>query len=205
LIQHAGREYLLNLAVSVRPETTGEPPTTALAATQVEELPPLTSYATRLSMKTILRRIPLSPAVLSIAAVFALQAGAEENRVTFPGNFAEYVRYGVFDRGSSGEEAFALPKTITISKNGLPLPNGTQLVLRILKNGELTSYFVMQKGEGWGADYDEERRTGDWQFQQFDTNMQVMTSTNTAQCQSCHSRAVSDAMYTIEQMRAFLP
>jgi Cytochrome P460 len=156
-------------------------------------------------MKTILRRIALSAAVLGIAAVFALGVGAEENRVTFPGNFAEYVRYGIFDRGSSGEEAFALPETIAISKNGQPLPNGTQLVLRILKNGELTSYFVMQKGEGWGADFDEERRTGDWQFQQFDTNMQVMASANAAQCQSCHSGASSDFMYTIDQMRAFLP
>jgi hypothetical protein len=156
-------------------------------------------------MKTTLRHLPLVAAVFGIVALFALQASAEENRVTFPENFAEYVRYGIFDRGSSGEEAFALPETIAISKNGLPLPNGTQLVLRILKNGELTSYFVMQKGDGWGADFDEERRTGDWQFQQFDTNMQVIASASTAQCQSCHSAASSDYMYTIDQMRAFLP
>jgi hypothetical protein len=77
-------------------------------------------------------------------------------------------------------------------------------VLRILKNGELTSYFVMQKGEGWGADYDEERRTGDWQFQQFDTNMQVMADGDTARCQSCHSsRESSEYMFTTEQMQAF--
>jgi hypothetical protein len=157
-------------------------------------------------MTTILRRIPRMAAVFSFVTLFALQASAEENRVTFPGNFAEYDRYGIFDRGSSGEEAFALPETIAISKNGLPLPNGTRLVLRILKNGELTSYFVMQKGEGWGADFDEERRTGDWQFQQFDTNMQVIASASTAQCQSCHSnRESSDFMYTIDQMRAYLP
>lgn len=157
-------------------------------------------------MKSDLRYIPLIAVLVVYAvALFVVPASAEENRVSFPENYAQYVRYGIYDRGSSGEEAFAHPDTIALSKNGLPLPNGTQLVLRILKNGELTSYFVMQKGEGWGADYDEERRTGDWQFQQFDTNMQVMASANTAQCQSCHGRAGFDAMYTIEQMRAFLP
>jgi|RhiMetdeSRZDD1v2_1073273.scaffolds.fasta_scaffold984589_2 cytochrome P460 len=155
-------------------------------------------------MKTILKLMPVFVAVFGTVVAFTLKAGAEENRVVFPGNFANYVRYGIFDRGSSGEEAFALPETIANSKNGQPLPDGTQLVLRILKNGELTSYFVMQKGEDWGADYDEERRTGDWQFQQFDTSMKVMASTNTAQCQSCHSnRESTEFMYTIDEMRAF--
>jgi Cytochrome P460 len=79
-------------------------------------------------------------------------------------------------------------------------------VLRTWKNGELTSYSVTQKGEGWGADFDDELRTGDWQFQQFDTNMQVIASASTAQCQSCHSnRESSDFIYTIDQTRAFLP
>lgn len=156
-------------------------------------------------MKTISKRFAVIATIFSLVALSALQASAQENRVTFPEDFDRYVRYGIFDRGSSGEEAFALPDTIAISKNGLPLPNGTTLVLRILKNGELTSYFVMQKGEEWGLDFDEERRTGDWQFQEFDTNFQVMAGSNTARCQSCHGRASFDAMFTIDQMRAFLP
>ena len=101
--------------------------------------------------------------------MFAFTASAQTNRATFPADFDKYVLYATYDRGSSKEEAFANPETLEIAKSGQPLPPGTQIVLGIWQDYKLTGYFVMEKGEGWGLEVSEEMRTGDWHFQQFDT------------------------------------
>ena len=146
-------------------------------------------------------------AVFSVAlALVGLGVRAETNRATFPKDFDTYVLYATYDRGSSKEEAFATPETLAIAKSGQPLPAGTRLVLGIWTDYKLTGYFVMEKGVGWGLDMDEERRTGDWHFQQFDTSGQVKRTAIADRCQSCHgSQADSDFMFTIDRMRAYLP
>jgi hypothetical protein len=59
-------------------------------------------------------------------------------------------------------------------------------VLVDYREGKLYRYFVMENGDGWGADYDARRRTADWQFQWFWPDKSINTSENTARCQSCH-------------------
>jgi hypothetical protein len=62
----------------------------------------------------------------------------------------------------------------------------------------------MQKGDGWGADYDDRRRTGDWQYQWFWPDQSINTDENTARCQSCHrSREEREYMYTFNELRRF--
>ena len=87
---------------------------------------------------------------------------AQTNRATFPAGFDQMVMYGDYRRGSGGELAYALQETIDIAKEGQQLPPGTVLVLEIYNDGALTDYFVMEKGEGWGLDFTDEDRTGDW-------------------------------------------
>lgn len=155
-----------------------------------------------------LYRLPgISLAVAIIIAMFAVTAKADINRATFPEKFDdEYVLYATYDRGSSKEEAFAHPETLALAKSGQPLPPGTQIVLGIWQDYKLTDYFVMEKGEGWGLEVAEEMRTGDWHFQQFDTNRQVRRAAIAERCQSCHQGAAqNDFMYTIDRMRAYLP
>ena len=95
---------------------------------------------------------------------------------------------------------------MALAKSGQPLPPGTQIVLGIWQDYKLTDYFVMEKGEGWGLEVAEEMRTGDWHFQQFDTNRQVRRAAIAERCQSCHQGAAqNDFMYTIDRMRAYLP
>lgn len=143
---------------------------------------------------------------VATSGLFGWSAMAQENRATFPKNFEQYVLYGTYDRGSSKEEAFATPETLAIAKSGQLLPPGTQLVLGIWADYKLTGYFVMEKGQGWGADFTADQRTGDWHFQQFDTNMQVKRTAIAERCQSCHgSQAENDFMFTIDRMRAYLP
>ena len=55
----------------------------------------------------------------------------------------------------------------------------------------------MEKGDGFGTDYDERRRTANWQFQWFWPDKTVNMSENTNRCQSCHRRqAGSEYLHT---------
>ncbi len=51
----------------------------------------------------------------------------------------------------------------------------------------------MEKGEGWGADYDARRRTADWQFQWFEPD-QTSTRTRTPPAASHAARASLEAI-----------
>ena len=52
----------------------------------------------------------------------------------------------------------------------------------------------------------EEMRTGDWHFQQFDTEGRIERAAIAERCQSCHQGAAdNDFMFTIDRMRAYLP
>ncbi|WP_105434965.1 cytochrome P460 family protein [Neorhizobium tomejilense] len=133
-------------------------------------------------------------------------AATAANRATFPKDFKQMVMYGDYRRGSGGELAYALKETIDIAKAGQPLPPGTRLVLEIYDDGALTSYFVMEKGVDWGLEVDEEKRTGDWHFQQFDINGEVNRAAIADRCESCHqSAANNDFMFTVNRMRDYLP
>nr|WP_250812989.1 cytochrome P460 family protein [Neorhizobium tomejilense] len=144
-----------------------------------------------------------SAAVLLLAPGFSATAA---NRVTFPKDFKQMVMYGDYRRGSGGELAYALKETIDIAKAGQPLPPGTRLVLEIYDNGALTSYFVMEKGIDWGLEVEEEKRTGDWHFQQFGVDGQVNRTSIAERCEACHQGQESnDFMFTRGRMEAYLP
>lgn len=152
------------------------------------------------------RIIPLIAFTVAILLLPGPGARADTNRATFPADFDKFVRYAIYDWGSSREEAFALPETIALSKSGKPLPPGTRLVLGIWKSNKLTSYFVMHKGIDWGLDVSEDKRTGDWHFQEFGLDRQVNRSAFADRCESCHqSQASNDFMFTIDRMRDYLP
>lgn len=142
-----------------------------------------------------------------VVAMLSSSVQAQANRVTtFPDDFDQMVMYGDYSRGSGGELAYALLETIEIAKSGMRLPAGTRLVLEIYNDNALTDYFVMEKGEGWGLDYAEEQRTGDWHFQQFDPGRQVRRTAFADRCQSCHQGAAgNDFMFTYDRMLAYVP
>ncbi|CAN7493451.1 cytochrome P460 family protein [Rhizobium sp. LjRoot254] len=133
-------------------------------------------------------------------------AATAANRATFPKDFKQMVMYGDYRRGSGGELAYALKETIDIAKAGKPLPPGTRLVLEIYNDGALTGYFVMEKGVDWGLEVDEEKRTGDWHFQEFGLDGEVKRSPIAERCEACHQGQESnDFMFTRDRMEAYLP
>jgi hypothetical protein len=145
-------------------------------------------------------------AALTAAAVFAVgwQVHAETNRVKFPENLDRLVHYTTVRRGNVTEHIMTTPEALEAVKSGRPIPAGTHFVLVDYRDDKLYRYFVMEKGGGFGADYDERRRTADWQFQWFWPDKSVNMNENTARCQSCHrSQEGSDYLYTASRIPRF--
>lgn len=136
-------------------------------------------------------------------ALIGWQVHAEQNRTTFP-DIDKLIHYTTVTRGDVTEHLMTSREAIEAVKNGQSVPLNTHVVLVDYREGEVFRYFVMEKREGWGADYDENRRTGDWQFQWFKPDKTINMAENTARCQSCHtSRADRDFLYSHSDMRRF--
>ncbi len=150
----------------------------------------------------ILSRLLTIALISSAAALFGAQASAETNRVQFPSTLDQLVHYTTVKRGNSTENIMTTRAAIDAIKSGKPVPNGTHFVLADYRDGQVFRYFVMQKGDGWGADYDAKRRTGDWQFQAFKPDRSVNLAENSSRCQSCHqAQAETGYLYTSRQLR----
>jgi len=148
----------------------------------------------------------LTFAALTTGAVLLVgwQVHAETNRVEFPDNLDQLVHYTTVRRGNVTEHIMTTPEAMEAVKKGQPIPSGTHFVLVDHRDGKLYRYFVMEKGSGWGADYDERRRTADWQFQWFWPDRSVNMNENTARCRSCHQgQADSNYLYTADRIPGF--
>jgi len=154
-------------------------------------------------MRVHLRRVASIALTLGPLVLVGSQASAENNRVQFPSNLEQLVHYNTVKRGDVTENMLTTREALDAVKNGRPIPNGTHFVLADYRDGAVFRYFVMQKGNGWGTDYETSRRTGEWQFQAFKPDRTVNPTENTSRCRSCHqSQADSEYLYTFDRMRA---
>lgn len=131
------------------------------------------------------------------------QVDAEPTKATMP-DISKLVHYTTVTRGEVTEHIMTTREAIEAVKAGKPVPNGTHFALVDYREGQVFRYFIMEKGAGWGEEYDENRRTGDWQFQWFKPDGTINAAENTARCQSCHSsRADREFLYTFNDIRRF--
>jgi hypothetical protein len=138
----------------------------------------------------------LAATAAGASLVTGWQVHAETNRVKFP-ELEQLVHYTTVKRGNVTEHILTTREAMDAVKSGQPIPNGTHFVLADHRDGKIYRYFVMEKGDGFGADYDDRRRTDNWQFQWFWPDKSINMSENTARCQSCHrSQAGSEYLYT---------
>lgn len=155
-------------------------------------------------MSSLIRKIVAAAVAVSTVVLVGIQVHAETNRVQFPPNLDDLVHYTTVRRGDVTEHIMTTREAIDAVKKGQPIPDGTHFVLVDYRDGKVHRYFVMQKGKGWGADYDESRRTEDWQFQWFWADKSINMDENTARCQSCHSsRSGENFLYTFDAIGAF--
>jgi plastocyanin len=146
-------------------------------------------------------------ALLLVAGLaVGVRVTAGPDRIAFPANFKQGVLYTIADRYDVKQyrELYASTAAIQAAKEGKPLPRGTVLTLvqfkaqvdaqgnplkdangRFLK-GDLLAYTVMEKREGWGAEYPDTLRNGEWEYAVFTADGKLNDKANYPACFQCH-------------------
>ena len=146
-------------------------------------------------------------ALAAFAALAAVPARAGGDKIAFPEGFEKGVMYTTVDRADNKQyrELFVSPPAaVEAARKGEPLPHGTVLTLvqyravlgadgNPAKNaegrfqkGEVVGYTVMEKRAGWGAEYPEAIRNGEWEYQAFTPARAVNDKANLTACFQCH-------------------
>jgi hypothetical protein len=164
----------------------------------------------------------LGLASVAIWAADAVRAGGE--KVAFPQNFDKGVLYTTLDRPDIKqyrELYVSTPEALAAARKGEPLPSGTVLTLvqyraqldpqgnplkdaggRFLK-GEIAGYAVMEKRAGWGAEYPDAIRNGEWEYQAFTPAKAVNDKANLTACFQCHKPLdKQDFVFSIDKLKA---
>lgn len=157
--------------------------------------------------RTILAGSLLTVAAAASLAVLAARSDAGPEKIAFPGQFKDGVLYTVADRHDIKqyrELYVSSPAAVQAAKDGKPLPHGTVLTLvqykaqldaqgnplkdgrgRFMK-GDLVAYAVMEKRQGWGAEYPEDLRNGEWEYSVFGADGKFNDKANYKACFQCH-------------------
>ena len=142
------------------------------------------------------------PSTISVAfcallgIVTGTASGAGGDKVAFPANYAKGVMYTYENRAKEKRDCanFAFtPAGLAAAKKGEALPSGTVVTLarsnvqpdsngkpltdldgRFIKTG-LKAFRVMEKRTGWGSEYPDTKRNGEWEYQAFLPDGEVET------------------------------
>ncbi len=159
-----------------------------------------------------------------VTAFAAVKADAGGELVAFPENYAAGVLYTTVDRPDNKQyrELYASQAAIDAAKKGEPLPSGTVLTLvqfaakldaqgnpekdangRFIK-ANLLGYTVMEKRAGWGKEYPDNVRNGEWEYQAFKGDKTPNTAANLTACFNCHKPLETrlDFVFSYDRLKA---
>jgi len=166
----------------------------------------------------------------TIAAIFLIgtaQAGTEN--VKFPKGYdKKFVRYHAIDKPSKRfgptHRIFFINKIgLNAVKAGKPLPNGTVIIREdwhVKNDGKKNAIkgangkylvtkkkgaLVMEKGDGWGAEYPASKRNGNWEYAIFKANGErnVKATPRLKGCFGCHMRKkADDFVFSMKELKA---
>jgi hypothetical protein len=159
--------------------------------------------------------LPLTTALLLVAALTT--AGPE--KVAFP-HYQNQVHYTTKDRPDIKEvrDVYGTREAVKMTKAGQPLPSGSILTLvhfkakvddkgelvkdpngRLVK-GDLDRIGVMEKRTGWGAEYADDIRNGEWEYALFRPDG-TRNEANIRACFECHKPlSGQDFVFTFSQL-----
>jgi hypothetical protein len=169
------------------------------------------------------KSIAIAAAVAAITGLAMLpQVRASGDKVAYPADYDKGVLYTTVDRADVKQfrELWAPRAAIDAVKAGKPIPSGTVLTMvnfaaqlgpdgnpvkdangRFIKTN-LLAYNVMEKRTGWGTEYADNVRNGEWEYQLFNPAKQVNAAANLTTCFACHKPMdKDDYTFSIERMK----
>jgi Cytochrome P460 len=145
------------------------------------------------------------------------------DKVAFPENYEANVLFTTVDRPDNKQfrEFYTSAAALEAAKKGEPLPDGTVITMlqyaakldaqgnpekdangRFIK-GNLMGYAVMEKHTGWGTEYPDNVRNGEWEYQSFKADKTVNSAANLNACFTCHKPLdKQDYVYLYDKMKA---
>lgn len=167
------------------------------------------------------RLIPVS----AIALLLLATAGtAGPNKVTFPAEYkTNHVLYATVDRPDHKmvRDLYASREAVKMAKAGRPLPSGAVITMEVYTakvndrgepvkdaNGRfikdaMIGIFVMEKRTGWGTEYRDDLRNGEWEYASFSVDGRPLEKTETTACFQCHKpMRGQDFVFTLPQLVA---
>jgi hypothetical protein len=150
-------------------------------------------------------------------------AGAGGDKIAFPENYASGVMYMTFDGAANKtfRELYTSAAAAEAAKKGEPLPSGTVITMvqyaakldaagnpekdgngRFIKTDTIAGYGVMEKRAGWGSEYPDNVRNGEWEYQVFKADKTVNTGAKLGACFECHKpQDKQDFVFSYEKLK----
>lgn len=170
---------------------------------------------------TIRSTITIAVAMAALVAAGPARAGGD--KVAFPENHEAGVLFSTLDRADRKQflEFYTSAAALDAAKKGEPLPSGTVITMRQYAakldaqgnpekdtngrfiKGDLIGYAVMEKRTGWGSEYPDDVRNGEWEYQVFKPDKSVNSAANLGTCFNCHKPLEKqDYVYLYDKMKA---
>ena len=151
-------------------------------------------------------RRTLALLVLGAVVFLAQRTSAGPESIVFPEKYKDGVLYATLDRYDVKQyrELYGTAAAVAAAREGKPIPSGTVLTLvqykaqvdaqgnpvkdasgRFVK-GDLLAYTVMEKRTGWGIEYPDDLRNGDWEYAAFGADKKLNEKANYKGCFQCH-------------------
>jgi hypothetical protein len=166
--------------------------------------------------------VSCATAALTAFAVVA-PVGAGGDKVVFPADYDKGVLFTTVDRPDNKQyrEFYTSAAALKAAKDGEPLPSGTVITMvqyaakldaqgnpekdasgRFIKTNVL-GYTVMEKRTGWGTEYPDNIRNGEWEYQAFRPDKTPNTAANLTNCFTCHKPLdKQDYVFLYDKMKA---
>jgi cytochrome c553 len=147
-----------------------------------------------------------------------------KTRVTFPENYAkEYTYYMTinFPDRKQVRKYYANPVAVQAARAGKPLPHGSKFFVEVFSAkldaaekpvmgsdgffvpDKLVLFTAMETQAGWGNDFPELLRNGDWNYALFTVDKKVRAGVNQGECLACHKPLDKDSyIFTIAKLQA---
>jgi hypothetical protein len=174
-----------------------------------------------MTIRTCVTSASIAAALAALAIIVPVRAGGD--KIAFPETFATGVLFTTVDRADNKQfrEFYTSAAALDAANKGAPLPSGTVITMlqyaakldaqgnpekdangRFIK-GNLIGYAVMEKRAGWGTEYPDNVRNGEWEYQSFKADKTVNTGANLNACFTCHKPLdKQDFVYLYDKMKA---
>ena len=165
--------------------------------------------------------LAVSSSVITISFLAIVSsASAGPDKVKFR-QYQTHVLYDVLDQPENKEvrELYVNAEALKGLKAGQPLPSETVLSAPTFKallddkgefvrdangrliRGRLDRVVVMEKRTGWGAEYPDELRNGEWEYARFSADGTLTTTANYKACFECHKpKSSQDFVFSLPQL-----